>query len=100
VEWSVRIRFPYLILWLLLKVPALLQAPQVEAVWLGFGELAGLVAGGWVLFATLAGLRQGSPLTFATGENSIHLARMHVRHNTHRQTAHYGGRVHIRAEKA
>ena len=61
VEWSVRIRFQYLILWLLLKVPALLQAPQVEAVWLGFGELAGLVD---------------------------------------RQTAHYGGRVHIRAEKA
>src|ERR1700675_1670616 len=76
VAWSVRILFPYLILWLLLKVPALLVAPRVEAVWLGFGELAVLVAGGWVLFATLAGLRQGSPLTFATGENGIHLARM------------------------
>jgi hypothetical protein len=33
-------------LWLLLKVPALLLAPQVEAVWLGFGEPAVLVAGG------------------------------------------------------
>jgi uncharacterized membrane protein len=75
-EWSVRLLFPYLILWLLLKVPALLVAPQVEAVWLGFGELAVLGAGGWVLFATLAGLRQGSALTFATGENGIHLARM------------------------
>jgi len=74
--WSVRILFPYLIVWLLLKVPALLVAPQMEAVWLGFGELAVLMTGGWVLFAELAGLRQGSPLTFATGEKGVHLARM------------------------
>jgi uncharacterized membrane protein len=74
--WSIRILFPYLIGWLLLKVPALLVAPQMEAVWLGFGELAVLLAGGWVLFAKLAGLREGSPLTFVTGENGIHCARM------------------------
>src|SRR5467141_1472613 len=74
--WSARILFPYLIVWLLLKVPALLVAPQMEAVWLGFGELAVLLAGGWILFAKLAGLREGSPLTFATDENSVHLARM------------------------
>src|ERR1700730_8747790 len=30
---SIRILFPYLILWLLLKVPALVVAPQMEAVW-------------------------------------------------------------------
>jgi uncharacterized membrane protein len=74
--WSARILFPYLIVWLLLKVPAVVVAPQMEAVWLGFGELAVLLAGGWILFATLAGLRGGSPLTFATGENGVHLARM------------------------
>src|SRR6202790_1440568 len=74
--WSVRILFPYLIVWLLLKVPAVVVAPQMEAVWLGFGELAVLLAGGWILFATLAGLREGSPLTFATGENGVHLALM------------------------
>src|SRR5882724_3958506 len=74
--WSIRILFPYLIVWLLLKLPALLVAPQIEAVWLGFGELAVLMAGGWVLFARLAELREGSPLTFAAGENSIRLARM------------------------
>jgi len=74
--WSARILFPYLVVWLLLKVPALLVAPQMEAVWLGFGELAVLLAGGWVLFAKLAGLREGSPLTFVTGENGIRLARM------------------------
>src|SRR4030081_649648 len=74
--WSARILFPYLIVWLLLKVPALVVAPQIEAVWLGFGEIAVLVAGGWVLFATLAGPRGGSPLTFAMGENGIRLARI------------------------
>jgi hypothetical protein len=41
--WSARLLFPYLIVWLLLKVPALLVAPQMEAVWLGFGELAVLL---------------------------------------------------------
>src|SRR3982075_1437695 len=74
--WSIRILFPYLIVWLLLKMPALLVAPQMEAVWLGFGELAVLMAGGWVLFATLAGLQEGSPLAFVTGENGIRVARM------------------------
>jgi uncharacterized membrane protein len=74
--WSVRLLFPYLIVWLLLKVPALIVAPQMEAVWLGFGELAVLLAGGWVLFAKLAGLREGSPLSFATGERGIRCARI------------------------
>ncbi|HWZ51668.1 MAG TPA: DoxX family membrane protein [Granulicella sp.] len=74
--WSARILFAYLIVWLLLKVPALLVAPQVEAVWLGVGELAVLLAGGWVLFANLAELREGSPLSFATRENGILIARI------------------------
>jgi uncharacterized membrane protein len=74
--WSARILFPYLIVWALLKVPALVVAPQIEAVWLGFGELAVLLAGGWVLFARLAGLRDGSPLAFLTGEKGIYVARI------------------------
>src|SRR6202047_4845025 len=74
--WSVRILFPYLIVWLLLKVPALIVAPQMEAVWLGFGELAVLLAGGWILFGRLAGLRERSILAFATGEKSIRIARI------------------------
>jgi uncharacterized membrane protein len=73
--WSARILFPYLIVWLLLKVPALLVAPQIEAVWLGVGEIAVLLAGGWVLFAVLADLREGSPLSFATGQNGLRIAR-------------------------
>jgi uncharacterized membrane protein len=74
--WSVRILFPYLIVWLLLKAPALFVAPGMEAVWLGFGEIAVLMTGGWVLFARLAELRPGSALAFATGENGVRLARI------------------------
>src|SRR6202035_4718626 len=74
--WSARILFPYLIVWLLLKVRAVVVAPQMEAVWLGFGELAVLLAGGWILFATLAGLREGSPLTFLASEHGIRAARI------------------------
>jgi uncharacterized membrane protein len=76
VVWSVRILFPYLIVWAALKVPALVVAPKIEGVWLGFGELAVLLAGGWVLFARLAALREGSPLAFLTGDKSVLIAKI------------------------
>jgi uncharacterized membrane protein len=50
--WSTRVLFVYLIIWALLKVPAVVTAPQVEGHWLGLGELTALLAGGWTLFAT------------------------------------------------
>jgi uncharacterized membrane protein len=71
-----RALLPYLILWLLLKVPVVVADPQMEAVWLGVGELAVLLAGGWVLFATLARLQPSSPLFFANGRSGIHIARI------------------------
>lgn len=72
--WSARMLFPYLIVWLLLKVPALVVAPQREAVWLGFGEIAVLLTGGWILFARLADLPAGSRFAFLTGEGSVRIA--------------------------
>jgi uncharacterized membrane protein len=75
-KWAVRVLFPYLILWALLKVPALVIAPQIEGVWLGIGELTVLLAGGWTLFAVLAELKEGSFLRFATGERGIRIARI------------------------
>jgi len=75
-KWSVRILFPYLILWTLLKVPALFVAPQIEGVWLGIGELLMLLAGGWTLFAVLADLRQGSILAFAASVSGLRIARI------------------------
>jgi uncharacterized membrane protein len=76
VAWSIRLLFPYLIVWVLLKVPALFAAPKMEAVWLGVGEIAVLFAGGWVLFARLADLPERSSLAFATGEKGVRLARI------------------------
>jgi uncharacterized membrane protein len=71
--WAARILFPYLIVWLLLKVPALVVAPKMEAVWLGVGEIAVLLTGGWVLFARLAGMQKESSIA---GENGVRLARI------------------------
>ena len=76
VAWSMRILFPYLIVWALLKVPAFVVAWRVEGVWLGFGELAVLAAGGWTLFALLADLQEGSALSWAVGERGVKIARI------------------------
>jgi uncharacterized membrane protein len=57
--WSARILFGYLVIWWLLKVPAVVKAPLVAVNWLGLGEIAVLMTGGWVLFADLAGRRDG-----------------------------------------
>jgi uncharacterized membrane protein len=76
VRLSVRLLLPYLILWLLLKIPGVLAAPGVEATWLGLGEIAALLAGGWILFARHADLPAGSALAFATGARGTRRARM------------------------
>jgi uncharacterized membrane protein len=73
---SIRILFPYLIIWALLKVPAVVAAPQIEGVWLGLGELTVLLSGGWVLFATLSALPKDSPFAFAMGERGVRIARI------------------------
>jgi len=74
--WSVRILFPYLFVWLLLKLPALLVAPKMEAVWLGFGEIVVLFAGGWILFARLGQIPETSPLRVLTNEKSVRFATL------------------------
>jgi uncharacterized membrane protein len=73
-KWSAMILFPYLVIWALLKVPALVVAPQMEAVWLGIGELVVLLSGGWVLFAELSGLEK--PSSFISGARGILIARI------------------------
>lgn len=52
---AIRILFPFVILWSLLKVPDIVTAPLVEGSWSGLGELTILVSGAWVLFASLTG---------------------------------------------
>ena len=73
--WSVRILFPYVILWALLKLPDVITKPGTEASWLGFGELTLLLSGGWTLFARLSGVPQGSPLGFLSSERGVRMAR-------------------------
>jgi uncharacterized membrane protein len=67
----------YLLLWLvLLKVPAVVVAPQIEAVWLGFGEIAVVLSGAWILFAAHAGAREKHRLKFAVGTHAVRNARL------------------------
>src|SRR5215813_7867302 len=75
-KWSARVLFPYLFVWMCLKLPALFVAPRIEAVWLGFGELAVLFAGGWFLLANVGELRDDSPAAVLTTPNSMWVGKM------------------------
>lgn len=74
---SARILFVYLVLWVvLLKLPAVVFVPQMEATWLGFGEIAVILCGGWILFAAHGGAWAGKHLKFAVGAHGIRKARL------------------------
>jgi uncharacterized membrane protein len=67
---------PSLLLWMSLRMPALLAAPLIEVNWFAVGETAVLAAGAWVLFADFRTAREGSILRFAAGERGRRIARM------------------------
>jgi uncharacterized membrane protein len=73
-----RALLPFLLAWLCLKVPTVLAAPQIEGVWIGFGEVSAILAGGWVLFARLSQLDESpSPLLGGiTGERGLWIAQI------------------------
>ena len=75
--WALRILLPYLVIWQMLKFPAIVVAPKVEGVYLGFGELAVLLAGGWSLFARLAEFRPPRWLSWITGDRAVRVARFY-----------------------
>jgi uncharacterized membrane protein len=63
----------YLLLWVvLLKLPAVLYAPQMEATWLGAGEIAVMLSGAWVLWAEASG-KEGRLLTGSKGMRNARL---------------------------
>ena len=63
----------FALLWMvLLKFPAILYAPSMEAVWLGAGEIAVILAGAWVVFASLS----APDGRFLAGRNGIRNARL------------------------
>jgi len=74
--WSARILFVYLIIWALLKVPALVMAPQVEGNWLGLGELTVLLAGGWTLATTRESHIRAARILFAVSLIPIGLSHL------------------------
>lgn len=66
------ILFVYMALWaVLLKLPAVVVVPRMEATWLGFGEIAVMLAGAWVIYARLAG-----DTAFLAGRKGIRNARL------------------------
>ena len=63
----------FALLWMvLLKFPAIVYAPSMEAVWLGAGEIAVILAGAWAVFASLA----NPDGRFLAGRNGIRNARL------------------------
>lgn len=73
---AARAIFPFLLAWLCLKIPALIVVPRIEGVWLGFGEIGMLLAGGWVLFARLSGLEESAFFIQLTGQRGIRIAQI------------------------
>lgn len=62
--------FVFVLLWaVLLKVPAVVLMPSMEAMWLGLGEITVILAGAWVLFASTTRRRDG-------GADHIRVARL------------------------
>jgi uncharacterized membrane protein len=75
-EIAARIVLPFLMVWWSLKVPAVIKAPQIEGVWIGFGEIAMLLAGGCVLFAQLSDLHPSAILNWLTGPQGVRIAQV------------------------
>jgi len=75
-RWALRILIPYLILWMLLKVRLLFEVPGMEAVWLGFGEIVMIMAGGWILWATSENVPQNSLLSALAGSSGLERAQV------------------------
>jgi uncharacterized membrane protein len=74
---AARMLVVFLLLWLvLLKLPAVVVVPQMEATWLGFGEIAVMFAGAWTLLAQRPGDWERARLPFANGERGLRGARV------------------------
>jgi uncharacterized membrane protein len=71
-----RLLVAFLLLWLVLvKLPGLLEAPQVMVRWETCGETLAILAGALCLLATHAGEWEKRHLGFAVGESGIRIAR-------------------------
>ena len=73
---AARALFPFLVIWLCLKIPVVIAHPRVEGVWIGFGEIGMLLAGGWVLFARWSGLKGSAIFRNITEDRGVEIARI------------------------
>jgi uncharacterized membrane protein len=73
---AARALFPFLLAWLCLKIPAVIAAPRTEGVWIGFGEIGMLLAGGWVVFAWLSRLDESAFFRGVTGMKGTRIAQI------------------------
>lgn len=73
---AVRALFPFLLVWMCLKIPALIAMPRIEGVWLGLGEIAMLFGGVWILFARLSGLEEATFFSHITGMEGVRIAEI------------------------
>lgn len=74
-DLAAQLLLPFLLVWLSLKIPAVIAVPKVEGVWLGLGEIGMLVGGGWALFARLACIDRSNVFGRLTGARGLRIAR-------------------------
>jgi len=76
-QLSLRILFPYMLLWVFaLKLRVVFLLPREINSWGTFGEIAIMLVGAWCLFASHAGHWERQRLGFLTGERGIRWARL------------------------
>ena len=74
---ATRILALFSLLWMiLLRLPAVLYAPQVEATWLGFGEIGVIFAGAWTLWCVHAAAWDRRHLKFLVDANAMRAAQI------------------------
>ena len=73
---SIRVLLPFMLLWVLTRVPIPVLDPGREISWFLVGEIAVPAAVALVLFARYAGLRPGTSLEAATRARAIPLGRL------------------------
>ena len=73
---ATRVLFPYMLLWLLLKVRLIAATPSSEGRWMGFSEIAVLATADWVLLIQSQLRAQQLPLDFIDRIGSVRIAQI------------------------